>query len=120
MSFNIMISSDVKGKKRHFSKFIYWDFFENSYLPHTRLELDDIYTIKFLKRRTRCMGDLTSIGEKIILEGFSEAWGNGVFGLNFCLIFSILVLMLRTPIPITHKFWNVVPSTLVECHTINF
>jgi hypothetical protein len=60
----------VKGKRRHFSKFIYWDFFENSYLPHTRLELDAIYTIKFLKRRTRCMGDLNSIGDKILWRVF--------------------------------------------------
>jgi hypothetical protein len=59
------------------------------------------------------MGDLNSIGDKKILEGFSKAWGNGVFGPNFCLIFNILVLTLITPIPITHKCWNAAPLTFV-------
>jgi hypothetical protein len=84
------------------------------------LELDAIYTIKFLKRRTRCMGDLNSIGDKKKLEGFAKAWGSGMFGRNLCLIFNILMLTLITPIPITHKCWNAMPSTIVECNTINF
>jgi hypothetical protein len=54
------------------------------------------------------------------LEGFSKAWGNGVFGPNLCLIFNILVLTLIMPIPITHNCWNAIPSTLVECRTIHF
>jgi hypothetical protein len=40
-----------------------------------RLGLDAVYTIKFLKRRTRCMGDLNSIEDKKILEGFARGMG---------------------------------------------
>ncbi len=66
------------------------------------------------------MGDLNSIEDKKFWRVLPEAWGNDVFGLNFCLIFSILVLTPITPIPITHKWWNAMPSTLVECRTISF
>jgi hypothetical protein len=60
-------------------KFDFWDCFLNSYLPQTRLGLDIIYTIGFLKRRPMHIGDFNPFGNKKNLEGFYKVLKVGVW-----------------------------------------
>ncbi len=89
-------------------------FLWNSYLSYTysSLKLDIVYTILFV----RPMHMLKTKKLKRFL------WGvvNGVCGNIFCQIFNISTCANKCPFPITLKWWSVVPSTLVECHAINF
>jgi hypothetical protein len=64
-------------------KIDFWDFFKNSYLPQTRLGLDIIYTVGFLKRRPMHIGDFNTFGNKKNLEGFYKVLKVGVYGIKF-------------------------------------